>query len=854
MDSFCERETITWSIHTKTNLLTMSDGFRKWMGCTEEEPYTEFVRLQEMVYTEDVHVFNRHMDKVYSGQISCTEYRILLETNELKWVQSIIVPVLDKDNQMYRIDGLFQDITEKRSSQEQLERTCELYQRMLSTIDVAVGSFDTVSRKILFISDAIAKITGYPVKKAMQINFWSDIVLESDRHFMDKMIATAREGRSNRNEYRIIDSHGEVKWIQVRIIPSVDHSNSVVRLDGIVIDITARKLMEEALHRSEQRYKSLFAYNSDIVYELDLSGHILASNSVAEYVSGELRNEYKGDPSIMNVFGGENIEIMTYYFEKVIEGNSQHYALTSDHIDGSIVHWDMKNIPIQVSNQIVGTFVIAKDVTSSREMENELRESEQLSRRLIELSPEAIVLHRDGRFIYVNVTGLQLFGVSNMDELVGESIFQYVHTDYRMMVKEQIGQITYKKHSVIPLVEQKIIRADEEIIDVEVIASTISYKGEDACISIFRDIRERKRVEEDRKRTEQVIRESEERYFRLQTSLDEFSQDLFGMMKISQMEQRLLKEVRDLLMVSNVSIMEAEHNQDKLCEIVEMEKGYSIKIGESKGNSYLLCIDEKPISINITAVRVWLVTITRYVSVLFDHFLVIKDLSLELEQATSERMTPIWLLRFMFNLSENERKRLSQDLHDSALQEQIVWYRKLDLLLADRSITLELREQLEQIAEGLLDVIYQLRITCNELRPPMLVRDGLIPSLESLFEFVQLRANYSIHFDADHFKHKLDDVVIIGIYRIVQELLANASKHSSATQLRFLLTDEDEGIRMEYVDNGTGMDVTLIENEGSLKSMGMYSMKERVRSMGGNIQFISPDHNGLAVIISIPMR
>jgi signal transduction histidine kinase len=246
---------------------------------------------------------------------------------------------------------------------------------------------------------------------------------------------------------------------------------------------------------------------------------------------------------------------------------------------------------------------------------------------------------------------------------------------------------------------------------------------------------------------------------------------------------------------------------------------------------------------------VWLETITRYVSVLFEHFVLIEDLTKNLELAASKQVAPTWLLRFMFNLSENERKRLAQDLHDSLLQEQIIWYRKLSLLLGAKSINGELREQLEQIAEGLLDVVYQLRIICNELRPPVIINEGLTSSLESLFEFTQLRTNYQIYFESEAFIHKLDDEVLIGLYRIVQELLANAAKHSFATEVHIILASEGKLIYLNYKDNGIGMN---LPGEDSLKSMGIYGMKERVRSMDGTIVFRSSEKKGLAVNISIP--
>lgn len=1223
MKSLSNEYISTWTIDKETNVLTLSNDFKSLIGFSSEEMYHSPHFLVEMVYMEDIHMFDEHMERLYSGLTSSLEHRIVIQTGECKWVQSVGIPVRGQDNKICRIDGVVLDITEQKATQEKLERTFSSYQKMLDTIDVAIWSFDLVTRKV-FISDAIVKITGYPIEKASEVRFLSDIAHIDEIPLIKGITEDVKQGISDLSEYRIIHASGEVRWLQVSIIPSMDKFQTVFRHDGAVIDITARKAMEEALQRSEQRYKSLFEYNADAVCELDLLGNIIDMNQAAENITGERLHSIADHRPIMNIFDAPHTQQITDYFKRAIEGYPSTYTVTSRHKDGRVMYWDMKNIPVQVNNSIVGAFAIAKDVTVNREIErkladreaeyrliadnmkdmmgildykgnfivaspssekilgipeglikdttileyihpddrqylvdqilnmlqtrgskllrsrfihadgytiyleslctpvigpegeienivivsrdiskrvkveNELRESEEryrrlidlspqpmvlirqskvgyinsaglhmlgatnadelvgksifdyihldyrvegmnrmmqlidkhylgsteykiirmdgqvietevigiydeiaetililikdvterlkmeralqeseesyrrlvelspvaiavykageisyinpagarmlgieltgdtiernlmdwihpnyregvseamentmlngysipaeyqvvrsdghvivvsmlsiydsqsasiqlmfediterkrveqalleseeLNRQIVELSPEAIVLHSDYKFIDVNSAALVLFGVSSMSELVGRSIFECAHPDNWTLIQERMGEIYRQQRVSSAPVEQKVIRSDGEIIDVEVVANSIPYKGEYAAISLFRDIRDRKRAERDRKFAMKIIRESEKRYFRLQTSLDEFSHDLFGVMKIPQMEQRLLQEVREILNVSNVRLIEVERNKDELCEIMETDKGYYLKLDENKGKGYLLCIDEKPPSLQVTSIRVWLKTIGRYVSVLFDNFLLIEDLTKELEQAASGQVAPTWLLRFMFNLSENERKRLAQDLHDSALQEQIIWYRKLDILLTDKAVTGELKEQLGQIAEGLLNVVYQLRITCNELRPPMLIRDGLVSSLEALFDFTQLRANYGIHFDAGHFNHKLHDDVLIGLYRIVQELLANATKHSNATKVHIQLYSQGDRIRLEYEDNGIGMDLTRTEESHSLTSMGMSGMKERVRSMDGTIQWCSPENQGLSIYISIPAR
>ena len=1087
----------TWSIDREVDILLMSDSFKDWIGCVSLEPTVRPSFLSDVVYEPDRSMFNEHMAKLISGETSSLEHRIVIAPNELKWVQTIAIPLCARDGAVQRIEGVVLDITERKVEQERIADKLSIYQKLMDTHDVAVWSYDIATQKTLFISETITAITGYEVERARERNFWFDIMHEEDKSFLDQAKVTVELGGSNySSEHRVIHANGEIRWLQVKVIPYLDGSRSVTRIDGSVTDITTRKKMKENIHRSEQRYRSLFEYNLDAIWELDLLGNVIDRNSAVTTMEGKRFESAQDSEPFIPVFGDQQTGRIKDYFERAIEGQSIHYDMTTSSENGQQLRWEMKNIPIIVNDHIEGAFVIAKnvtehkkmvrelgaseeryrslielspqpmisaykgkivysnpeglnllgaesmeqligksiydfihsdyletvknksqklienrnieveeykiiriddrvieteaigiyddetemtliilvditerlkmeralqeseeryrrlvelspiaiavykdreityinpagesmlglefnrgtstlniidmilpefreyasaamehtalngysipaeyqfnradgqvittsmlsiydsqsssiqlmlqDITEKKQVERDLLESEELSRLLIELSPEAIVLHKDYKFIYINMAGLQLFGISNPDELIGQSIFDTIPPEYRVPVTERLEEIYKQRSAVSPHVEQKIIRRDGTEIDVEVIASSLPYKGEIAGITLFRDIRDWKKAEDDRQRAERIIRESEERYVRLQMSLDQFSHDLFGVMKISQMEQRLLQEIRAVLGVSSVELLNVDDYGDKLCEIIETDKGYSIKIGESKGKSCLLYIHEKPITLMIISKRVWLETLTRYVSVLYDNFLLIENLTQQLEQAVSEQVAPTWLLRFMFQLSENERKRLAQDLHDSALQEQIIWYRKLDLLITDKSLNEDIKGQLSLISEGLLDVVYQLRITCNELRPPMLLKDGLISSLEALFSFTQLRSDYRIHLDAESFQYKLTDDILINLYRLVQELLANASKHSSATEVRIAISSSDEQISLVYEDNGVGMDLT--QNGNSLESMGMYGMRERVRSMEGTIQFRSSANEGLAVNIAIPAQ
>src|SRR5829696_7770707 len=138
-------------------------------------------------------------------------------------------------------------------------------------------------------------------------------------------------------------------------------------------------------------------------------------------------------------------------------------------------------------------------------MEKALKESEERYRRLVELSPDAIVVHQDGKFTYLNPAALDLWGATTPNGLIGKSVLQVVHPDYRHHVTERVDYIQrFQKPT--PLVEQKCLRLDGSEIDVEVTGLPFSLNGKCAVLSVFRDVTEKKQAREALRKAEKRLR------------------------------------------------------------------------------------------------------------------------------------------------------------------------------------------------------------------------------------------------------------------------------------------------------------------------------------------------------------
>ena len=120
-----------------------------------------------------------------------------------------------------------------------------------------------------------------------------------------------------------------------------------------------------------------------------------------------------------------------------------------------------------------------QEVTWRKKMEEELRDSEVRYRSLVELSPDAVVVHSEGEIVYVNAAGVKLYGASSPAEMIGRSPLEFVHPDYREAVQARIAGNTGREEPA-PLMEQKYVRADGSVIDVEVVGVPVNYGGKRA--------------------------------------------------------------------------------------------------------------------------------------------------------------------------------------------------------------------------------------------------------------------------------------------------------------------------------------------------------------------------------------
>ncbi len=272
---------------------------------------------------------------------------------------------------------------------------------------------------------------------------------------------------------------------------------------------------EKILHTAEEKYCNLFDNANDAIITTDIDGRITSWNKSAERIFGWTEQEVVGK-DLFSLICSERVaatskeQIISSALARKIVSGIERACLRKDRTK---IYVSLTASAIQDINQsIIGISAIIRDITERKLAEDALRESEERYRKLVEFSPYAIAVHSEGKIVFINPAGAKLLGAENPEQLIGKSIMDIVHPDYRDAVKEQVRLMEEKGISVSP-VEEKFVRLDGSVIDVEVTAMPFIHQDKPGIQVIVRDITEQKRAEEKLRLFRSLINQSNDAIF-----------------------------------------------------------------------------------------------------------------------------------------------------------------------------------------------------------------------------------------------------------------------------------------------------------------------------------------------------
>jgi signal transduction histidine kinase len=216
-------------------------------------------------------------------------------------------------------------------------------------------------------------------------------------------------------------------------------------------------------------------------------------------------------------------------------------------------------------------------------------------------------------------------------------------------------------------------------------------------------------------------------------------------------------------------------------------------------------------------------------------FLYKNQKNLKLNKKLNEKYTQDLLIA-----QEEERKRVSKDLHDGIGQ---------SLLLIKNTVVLNKDETTKNLVENAIE---EVRSISRALHPFQLQEMGITKAIENILYQIDETTELFISSEVENIDNLFDMQQGVNIYRIVQESLNNVIKHSKATAVKFTVTKTDKSISIYLKDNGVGFDFT--ERYNDFKSLGLKTLKERTRYLNGIMKVNSYTGKGTTLEFIIPIK
>jgi len=227
----------------------------------------------------------------------------------------------------------------------------------------------------------------------------------------------------------------------------------------------------------------------------------------------------------------------------------------------------------------------------------------------------------------------------------------------------------------------------------------------------------------------------------------------------------------------------------------------------------------------------------------------------ELDKAALRSAQQEELLRNSIYVQEEERKRIASDLHDEL--GAVISIIRMNLVLMGQGLrkTETVAPEMVSAVEKLIDLsdsgISSVRNISHQLMPPQLESFGLVKTLESFIDTINVSGKVSICLAVEKEPPTLPWPFALGLYRIIMELINNTIKHSGAKNIKMRFDREDDKLLFYFQDDGKGLDMT----DPVATGMGFKNMEARAAALNGSIGYgNNPGNTGFRALIKLPVE
>jgi PAS domain S-box-containing protein len=402
--------------------------------------------------------------------------------------------------------AIVRDVTERKRAEQALRESEEKFRSVSEQSPNMI--FINSRGRVVYVNRQCEQVTGYSREEfyAPGFDFMQLIAPESVEKIKSVYARHARGEEVEPYEYALVTKGGRrIEGIITTKLIVYDGSKAIL---GIVTDITERVRASRALEAEKERSQTYLALAGVMLVALDKTGRITLLNRKGCEVLGVPETEALGRSWFDNYVPERNRAEVKRTFASLMNGELQGVEYYENPILTAggrerLVAWH--NVTLRDDQgRPTGTISSGEDVTERVTITKRLQETEEQYRRLVEMSPDGIVVHQDGRVVLVNPAGARMLGYGRPEEVIGQPVLDFVHPDDVAGVRQRIQRVLQEGKPG-GVVQERFRRKDGSYGGVEVLSAPFYWRGQRAVQVVLRDVAERNRAE-------RALRESEENY------------------------------------------------------------------------------------------------------------------------------------------------------------------------------------------------------------------------------------------------------------------------------------------------------------------------------------------------------
>ncbi|MGA2518214.1 MAG: PAS domain S-box protein [Thermodesulfobacteriota bacterium] len=505
----------------------INDAICKHLGYTREE----LIGMDYRRYTEEEsakRLVQKYTGLVKTGQpVEPFEAEYIRKDGAQLFAEISVSLIKDAAGKPIGFRGISRDTTERKKAEDALKKSEERYRNMLDSIQDGYSEID-LAGNFTFVNNMTCKHLGYTKEELIGMNYNKYASGESAKRIKELFTEAYKTKKPLLEvlDYELIRKDGTTGVYELSASLIRDEKGNVIGFRQTSRDITERKKTEEALKKSEEKYRTILESMSEGFYELDLAGNFTFVNESVCRVLGYTKNELIGMNN-RQYTDKANAKRLFEAFNKVYRTGESSRGVDYEAIrkDGAKGYFDISiSLRKDSSGKPIGFRGVMQDVTERRQAEVTLRQSEERYRNILgSIQDGYSEIDLGGNFTFVNDATCRHLGYTE-EELIGMNYHEYTSEENAKKIKKLFTEV-YRTGKPIDATEQELTRKDRTTATYELSVSPIRNAEGNAV-----GFRQTSRDITQRKKSEEALRQSEERYRTILENMVEgfFEVDLAG--------------------------------------------------------------------------------------------------------------------------------------------------------------------------------------------------------------------------------------------------------------------------------------------------------------------------------------